>query len=511
MRHYFLYGPSGAGKSTVGERLAGRLSLPFFDLDAAIENAGNERIPEIFARIGERGFREIERRVLTDLVGRPGESVIALGGGALLDPENRELAEAAGLVLCLHAAPAELARRLQADPNGRPLLQDDFPASLNRYLDQRAAHYDSFPTRLDSTGLTADEAAGAAAQTFGVYRVNGMGHPYDVRFRDGLFAEIPELLRSRGLAGPYALVADDNTAWYARLVAGGLDGPAEIVTIEPGESNKTMAAVEALWAAFLDAGLERGSTVLAVGGGVVGDLAGFAAATYLRGMAWVAVPTSLLAMVDASLGGKTGADLPQGKNLVGAFHPPGLVAADPSALATLPEIELRSGMAEVVKAGLIGDPVLFDLCRDWTGGPPPGDWIVRSMDVKIRTIEADPYEKGRRGVLNLGHTIGHAVEHASGYKLRHGEAVAVGMAVEATLAERLGIAENGTAERVCDCLDRIGLPTTVPVGLDRDRILASLSLDKKKRGGRLRFALLKRIGEVELVEMDLERVREFLG
>jgi 3-dehydroquinate synthetase len=180
-------------------------------------------------------------------------------------------------------------------------------------------------------------------------------------------------------------------------------------------------------------------------------------------------------------------------------------------LATLPEIELRSGMAEVVKAGLIGDPVLFDLCRDWTGGPPPGDWIVRSMDVKIRTIETDPYEKGRRAILNLGHTIGHAVEHASGYKLRHGEAVAVGMAVEAGLAERLGIAENGTAERVCDCLDRIGLPTTVPVGLDRDRILASLSLDKKKRGGRLRFALLKRIGEVELVEMDLERVREILG
>ena len=513
MRHYFLYGPSGAGKSTVAGLLAEQLALPCFDLDDEIEAAEAGGISGIFDRAGETGFREIERRELARLAGREPDSVIALGGGALLDPQSRELAERTGRVLCLSASLDALIERLQSDPGDRPLLHDNLSIAMKRYLDERAAHYDSFDLKLDTTGLDPTGTTLAAGQVLGLFRITGMGRPYDVRVERGILARIPELLQARGLDGPFALVADANTAGYARQIAVSLERngrrSAEI-TIEAGEAHKTVRTVEKLWTAFIEAGLDRGSTVLAVGGGVVGDLVGFAAASFLRGVAWAAVPTSLLAMVDASLGGKTGADLPQGKNLVGAFHPPSLVVADPEALASLPVRELRNGMAEVVKAGVIGDPGLFDRCGGWDGGVPPADWITRGMSVKIRMIEADPFERGVRAALNFGHTVGHAVEHVSGYRLLHGEAVAIGMAVETALAEQIGTAAPGLAAQIAGCLGRNGLPTAIPAELDREAIFRTMHRDKKKRGGLLRFALPERIGAVELVEVEEAQVREVL-
>ena len=198
-----------------------------------------------------------------------------------------------------------------------------------------------------------------------------------------------------------------------------------------------------LWKSFLENGLDRKSTVIALGGGVVGDMAGFAASTYMRGINWIAVPTTLLSMVDASLGGKTGFDLPEGKNLIGAFYPPKLVLADPSLLLTLPERELRSGMAEVVKHGIISDPELFALCArglDWVKNNLE-EVVKRAMAVKIKVIEEDPYEKGFRAALNLGHTVGHAVELVSKFNLRHGEAIAIGMVAEAKYSARVGLAD----------------------------------------------------------------------
>jgi 3-dehydroquinate synthase len=241
--------------------------------------------------------------------------------------------------------------------------------------------------------------------------------------------------------------------------------------------------------------VERTSTIVALGGGVTGDLAGFAAATILRGVRWVNVPTTILAMVDSSLGGKTGADLPQGKNLVGAFHPPALVLADPETLASLPEAELVSGMAEVVKHGLIADPGLFELASR----PPYADLgriVRRGMAVKVRVIEVDPYERGVRAALNLGHTVGHAVEKVSDYKLRHGEAIAIGMVAEARLAEHLGIAESGLAETIAEALSRMALPTAIPVSMDRGAIAQAMQMDKKKAAGVVRFALPVTVGEV---------------
>jgi 3-dehydroquinate synthase len=287
----------------------------------------------------------------------------------------------------------------------------------------------------------------------------------------------------------------------------------EILTIPPGEQHKTLETVSCLWEGFLAAGVERGSTVVALGGGVVGDLTGFAAAMWLRGVPWVNVPTTLLAMCDSSLGGKTGADLPQGKNLIGAFHPPALVLADPEVLATLPEDEVRNGMAEVMKHGVIADPMLFELCQHPSllpfnrgGGGEAFDEIVRrSMAVKIHIIQEDPYEGGRRSALNLGHTIGHAVELVSGFRLRHGEAVAIGMVAEARLAEQMGIASAQSDLAICiaTALQAIGLPTEIPSHLDRDAIQRAILVDKKRAGGKVRFALPVKIGEVITgVEVD---------
>lgn len=259
-----------------------------------------------------------------------------------------------------------------------------------------------------------------------------------------------------------------------------------------------MVIVSQLWEAFLGAGLERGSSVVALGGGVVGDLAGFAAATYMRGIPWVNVPTSLLAMVDASLGGKTGVDLPQGKNLVGAFHAPRMVLVDPSALETLPRDEQRSGMAEVIKAGLIGDPKLFNLSRNSLEVIKEDfeEIIRRAMAVKIQVIEADPFEEGLRAVLNLGHTVGHAVEKVSNYTIRHGEAVAIGMVAEARLSERIGLAERGLADEIADACKLIGLPVDIPENLPREDILEAMKVDKKREGAKVKFALPVKIGEV---------------
>jgi 3-dehydroquinate synthase len=503
----FIYGPPASGKSSLGYRLAEALELPFYDLDQVIEAQSERSIPEIFAAEGEAGFRQRESAALADVL-QWERGVVALGGGALLEPRNRTRVESAGRVLCLAASFEAICERLGSTEDGRPLLSGDTKLRLKQLLEQRAAHYASFPCQLDSTTASPDEIAWQAQVRLGLFRVRGMGAAtlsgaaYDVCIAAGSLAELGAALQARHLRGPLALVSDDNVAaHYAPPVLGALRQAgyaAQLVVIPAGEAHKTMDTVLRLWNASLEAGLERGSTVVALGGGVVGDLAGFAAATYLRGVKWVTVPTSLLAMVDASLGGKTGADLPQGKNLVGAFHSPALVLADPHTLATLPVDELRNGLAEVVKHGVLGDPRLFELCSQGEQAARANlDEIVRrAVAVKVRVIQEDPFERGRRASLNLGHTLGHAVEVVSGYGLKHGEGVAIGMVQAARLAERLGMAEQGLAQTIQNALQGLGLPVEIPPGLDAARLLAAMGLDKKRAGGKLRLVLPVRIGEV---------------
>jgi 3-dehydroquinate synthase len=327
-------------------------------------------------------------------------------------------------------------------------------------------------------------------------------------------AQIGNLLHERGLQNPI-IVTDENVAKFhvekitASLRKSGFSP--NILTVPAGESHKNLEIISVLWKSFLENELDRKSTVIALGGGVIGDLAGFAASTYMRGISWVGVPTTLLSMVDASLGGKTGFDLPEGKNLIGSFYPPKLVLADPRLLHTLPEAELISGMAEVVKHGIISDPELFSLCArelDWVKKNLE-EIVKRAMAVKIKIIEEDPYEKGFRAVLNFGHTVGHAVELVSKFSIRHGEAIAIGMAAEAKYSVRIGVADKEVEEAIIESLKILGLPIHIPKEMSHDEIVRAMRTDKKKNVNAVRFALPVEIGKIKLMDvMNLESVIE---
>jgi 3-dehydroquinate synthase len=326
---------------------------------------------------------------------------------------------------------------------------------------------------------------------------------YEVHLGVGLLDRAAEIIRTAAPAHRYAIISDENVApLYAARVRDALQsGHAELFTIPAGESEKTREQWAHLTDALLLAGFGRDTTILALGGGVVGDLAGFVAATYMRGVPFVQLPTTLLAMVDASIGGKTGIDTPAGKNLVGAFHRPRAVIADPAVLATLPANHLRSGLAEMIKHGAIADAAYFLKIGDSLPSllADPGDeamraLILRSVEIKASIVMQDEREGGIRRTLNFGHTLGHAIESESGYSLLHGEAIAVGMVLEAQLGERLGITAPGTALRLRDTVERAGLPHAVPRQLDAHRVLSATRGDKKAREGIVEYALIAEIG-----------------
>ena len=510
MPHIFLYGPPGTGKSTVGKILAANLNLTFVDMDRLIETKAGLSIPEIMAQKGEPAFRELEAAVLSTLMSWS-DSVIALGGGALLREDNRRMAESNGTVILLTAKYETLLERVRRNPEKRPLLAGDVEKKLLALLAQREPHYNSFPLQIPVDEKPAEQNAHEAQVLIGRYHLSAMG-AYDVLVQS--VEQIADLFIACDLRNPI-LVTDENVARHhassvvGALTRAGFNTP--VVTLPAGETHKNLETVNLLWHRFLEAGLDRKGTVVALGGGVVSDLAGFAASTYMRGVNWVAVPTTLLAMADAALGGKTGFDLPEGKNLIGSFHPPRLVLADPRTLATLPERELRAGMAEVVKHGVIADAGLFDLCKrgmDWVKSNL-SDVIKRAMAVKIQIIEEDPYERGFRAALNAGHTVGHAVELVSGFELLHGEAIAIGLANEARFAERIGIASKGLADQIAATLSALGLPTEIPATLSREDLIRAMRVDKKKSAQAIRFALPTQIGHVELEYVtELEKALE---
>ncbi|HEY9075595.1 MAG TPA: 3-dehydroquinate synthase [Anaerolineaceae bacterium] len=511
-----LYGPSGSGKSTAGAVLAQALDLPFVDLDREIERACGMQVSQIFDTEGEAAFRSLEVAHLSHLL-KGGRKVIALGGGALTNLACRTLAEELGQVLLLNAHAETLCARLQADSEVRPLLAGNCLERLKALLARRREHYASFPLAVDTTLLTPAETAWEVQRQLGCFRIHSVEgaktrragqEAYDVIVEPGCLDTVGKRMQARGLHGPVVVVCDSHTSglFGERVLASLREAgySACLAEFPAGEAHKRIETAARLWDTFLSAGMERRSTALALGGGVVTDMVGFAAAAYLRGVRWVALPTSLLGMVDASTGGKTGIDLAQGKNLVGAFHSPALVLADPLTLKTLPMEELRSGLAETLKHGVIADPVLFEACKM----PVTADLVRRAVAVKAQVVEVDPFEQGVRATLNYGHTIGHAIEQVSGFRLRHGEAVAVGMVIEARLAETLRIAEYGVSEKIETALARIGLPVAVPPGLDLDLIMASMNRDKKKSGGKVKFALPVKIGEVKYgIEIDEDRVK----
>lgn len=500
-----LTGFMGTGKTTVGKAIAERLKRPFIDTDEWIQERAGKSVAAIFAEDGEDRFRAWEAEACAAF-SEPQELIIATGGWTLGPLHNRELMEQGGRIICLTATPAAIMGRVGAATD-RPLLAgDDRAERVTALLKQRDAVYRSFPWQVNTTDMSPAEVMLHVMALYGA--ITNLAEPdtFELPMRErsmsillgaDLLNVLGVMLRARGWRGRVALMSDANVApLYGERVIQSLSMSGfepRLLRVAAGEASKTLDMASGLYTALVSVGLERGDLILALGGGMIGDLAGFVAATYLRGIQWIAVPTSLLAMIDASIGGKVGVDLPAGKNLVGAFHPPLLTISDMTTLHTLPGREFRSGLAEMIKAGVIGDAALFEMFE--AGETDLPEMMRRAIQVKVDVVQEDPFEQGRRAALNLGHTIGHGLEAASKFELLHGEAIAIGLVAEARLAERIGLARSGVAERIEHVIERVDLPTRF-VDLDIAEIVGLMQADKKKTGGRLKYALPRDIGDV---------------
>ena len=505
LRSIILTGFMGTGKTAVGRAVAAALGRPFVDMDTVLEERLGTTIAEYFASAGEPAFRQAEAGLVRELAGQRG-LVIATGGGALVPEDNRRRFLANATVILLSCAPAGILRRLDGSSD-RPLLAGDDPAAaITRLLAERRPAYEAIPLRLDTTHLAIDEAAArvqrlaaaAGSAPLQVLALPASAGGYDVALGEGLLSRAGPLLRTLDL-GPRVVVISEphvrglhGASLQASLDAAGLE--AQWLEAPSGEAAKTNAALQQLYDGLLAAGADRYTTVLALGGGALSDPAGFAAATWMRGLPWIVVPSTLLAQVDAGLGGKVAIDHPQGKNLIGAFHPPRLVLVDPGLPRTLPPADFQAGLAEVVKHGVIAAPALFEHLE--AHGPEPLERsITEAVRVKVDVVAEDPEERGRRAVLNLGHTVGHGLEREMGFSLRHGEAVSIGMVAVTRLAVRLGICDPGLEPRLVALLERLGLPVTAPP-VDPDALWEAMAADKKCKGGLVRFVLPVRLGEV---------------
>jgi shikimate kinase / 3-dehydroquinate synthase len=519
----------GTGKSTAGAEAARALGFPFVDLDHLIERRAGRTVKEIFEAEGEAAFRALERTALVDAA-RLSATVIATGGGAVMhDAEFGEL-KRSGEVVVLTADPAVMATRVRAG-EGRPMLESDLSLEerIKTLHAERAERYAAAGMPIDTSHAIRKSAAGQAVALYRERRergersgangdsslarieLSGPDSTYPVvigrgavsRLAHELCAALPSLVRVAlvaenalsGSGGPVAGIA-------AALSAAGID--INETTVPGGEAGKRLDTVASMWDAFRGAGLSRSDAVVAVGGGATLDAVGFAAATYARGVPLVNVPTTLLAMVDASLGGKVAIDHGDAKNLVGAFHHPTLVVADPALLDSLPDALARHGLAEAVKEAVLASPAMLDMidtdALGGTGLPGHLDWIVeQAVRIKAAYVAADPADRGLRHSLNLGHTFAHAIESASGYAVAHGDAVAIGTVAAARLGERLGPTQPGTAVRLRATFARLGLPTDPPEGLDLVDLAAAAGSDKKRRGGRSVF-IVPAAGGAALIE-----------
>ena len=489
-----ITGFMGTGKTTVAELVARKLKRPFVDMDVEIETRAGFSIAQIFRRRGEAAFREMERQLGHELALRHG-LVIATGGGSLVDDDMRDMMNQHGLVICLTASKADIRARLglQSEIEQRPLAAD-----WERHYDARRGAYARIRHQISTTGRQpADVAADILALAEGAHFVrtpDGGGYP--IQIGSGLLRQIAADPQSAGLSGRVVVVTNETVApLYGESLVAALPN-ANLIVVRDGEPHKNLDTVRAIYDDLLKLGADRRTSLVALGGGVIGDMAGYVAATFMRGIPLVQIPTTLLSMVDSSVGGKVGVDLPQGKNLIGAFKQPRRVIIDTDVLATLPELQWRCGMAEVIKHGLIAQPALLEPSL-WQ--PEEAAYLVRhAVQVKIDIVEVDPYENGIRAHLNLGHTFGHAIEKSTNYAVPHGEAVSIGIMKAALLSRNLGFIDDKLVGQIQRILWQIGLPTDI--ALDPFRWYAAMSTDKKWQSGMTRLVVLKALGEAAVVE-----------
>ncbi|MFF2862466.1 3-dehydroquinate synthase [Streptomyces rubiginosohelvolus] len=522
-----LVGPMGVGKSTVGELLAARLGTTYRDTDADVVAEAGKPIAEIFYDEGEEHFRALERRAVAAAVaGHPG--VLSLGGGAVLDGATRELL-AGRPVVYLSMDVDEAVRRVGLGA-ARPLLAVNPRRQWRELMDARRHLYEEVARTvvatdentpeevaqaiIDALELPEGEAAPGVENTGmtqqGPTRIQVAGSagsdPYEVLVGHQLLGELPQLIGDRAkrvaVLHPEAL-AETGEAVREDLAAQGYEAIA--IQLPNAEEAKTVEVAAYCWKALGQTGFTRTDVIVGIGGGATTDVAGFVAASWLRGVRWIAVPTTVLGMVDAAVGGKTGINTAEGKNLVGAFHPPAGVLCDLAALASLPVHDYVSGMAEIIKAGFIADPVILDLVEaDPEGartpsGPHTAELIERSIRVKAEVVSSDLKESGLREILNYGHTLGHAIEKNERYKWRHGAAVSIGMVFAAELGRLAGRLDDATADRHRTILESVGLPLTYR-GDQWPKLLENMKVDKKSRGDLLRFIVLDGIGKPTVLE-----------
>jgi shikimate kinase/3-dehydroquinate synthase len=456
-------GYMGVGKSSVGRLLAHRLGRRFADSDAEVERRAGCSVRELFARDGESAFRALEETVVRDFLERDDAPVIALGGGALTTAGTRALVRERAFCAWLDVPVAVSWARVEGLPGARPLARDR--ASFEQLHAERVPAYTAAADAIVD-GESAADMAGALAQQ--VWTREGFAQ---LAMGEGAVAIIdPVLALSHG---------------------------APAIAIEGGEAAKSLPALERLWRALAEHELERADVIVCAGGGSVTDVGGFAAATFRRGVPWLAVPSTLVGQVDAAIGGKTAINV-AAKNDVGAFWQPAAVLCDPDLLETLPAREWAGGMAEVVKTALLAGGRLWELVEAWEPGlgdrAARTELVQRCAGVKTLVVAGDPQERGPRAILNLGHTIGHGIEAVAGYGgLSHGECVSIGLVAALHLSERLAGLAGGAAEHTARLLERHGLPVRAP-GLDPAAVLAAMRHDKKRTAGAHRMVLLEAIG-----------------
>lgn len=489
----------GTGKSTAGRVAANKLGLPFVDLDDRASARSGRPVGSMIDEDGEEAFRHLERTLLSEAAALS-STVVATGGGAPMHETEFGALAWDSEVAVLTAELEELAKRL-ANGDDRPLLRPDPATRIPQLLRERREAYADAGEPLDTTGHTVEETGARLADRYlrissreelAIIDVEAPGHGPVVLGTGALGRIASKISIAIPRARTAALITDPAAKEAADIVAGAIEeSGVDVARIEMpgGEEAKSLAVLGHALTSLREHGIEPTDVVVAIGGGTVLDAAGFSAATYARGIPLVNVPTTLLAMVDAGLGGKVAIDHAGAKNLVGTFHPPRLVLADPAVLASLPERELRTGFAEVVKAGILASPLLLDVLE--TEDPTERlEWIVeQAVRIKAGYVAADPRDTGVRRSLNLGHTFAHAIESASDYAVSHGEAVASGLLAAARLGRQHGITDPSLEERTGSILARLGLPTGPPPELDTDRMLSAMAADKKRRSGKAVFVV----------------------